>query len=696
MKITLSFIICVSSFFCLAQPTTFCGKQSNAIWNLVEKYHYDPKPLDDNLSSEIFDNFISYLDGGGYYFLQSDIDELTKYKTSVDDEIKAKTSVFFSRAAQIFEIRLKAVDSLITLIELSPFDFKKDEELSYAEADFPDYVSNYSELKERWRKWIKYSTLDELFYGDFFDDPLIEPVSNLLTKIELAKKDAIAYERFEIKSYLQHPAGFLNYLATYYLDAIATTFDPHTTYFSNIEKENFEDELSKENLVFGISVEADDKGVVRISSLMPGSPAWNSNDLNKGDEILSLELNDGQKLEMTTAGIDDITLMFANSTGTKLTIKIRKMNGQENTVVIEKGEVYIEEDVIKNVILSGEKKIGYITLPDFYTEWDGDGGLGCANDVAKIIVKLQKEKIDGLILDLRNNGGGSVKEAIDLAGIFIDWGPLTILSDNTGESNSIKDINKGAIYLGPLVIMVNGLSASASELFAAAMQDYNRAIIVGSPTYGKASGQIILPVDPGYIRDVTNDKDVDESYGYLKITIHKFYRITNSTHQKSGVIPDIYLNDIYDIYDYKESSYSNALPADSIVKKVYYTPFAEFPASLAINSKNRVEANPNFKLLKTLIDSILLTYELDEIISLKIENYQENEKLLDEFLDRLFSLDNFRTETFKAVNNLYDIEIMKMNAYRRELNEEYLESIEKDVYIDEAYNVLRDYLNLNK
>ena len=685
----------VGSNLNFAQPTSICGKQSNAIWNLVQKYHYAPRALNDELSVEIFDNFINFIDPAGYYFLQSDIDELTTYKTTIDDEIKAKTSVFFSRTAAIFEMRLKGLDSLILVIESGSIDLKKDEVLSYAEADFPDYVSNYKELQERWRKWLKYSTLEELFYSDLFDDALNETIPNLIAKTDLAKKEVIAYERFEIKSWLQHPAGYLNYIATYYLDAIATIFDPHTTYFSNIEKENFESDLSKENLVFGISVEADDKGVMRISSLMPGSPAWNSNELNTGDEILMLELNDGQKLDMTTAQIGDVTLMFKNSTATKLTLTIRKISGQESKVMIEKGEVYIEEDVIKNVILTGEKKIGYITLPDFYTEWDGDGGLGCANDVAKIIVKLQKENIDGLILDLRNNGGGSLREAIDLAGIFIDWGPLSISQDKFSEASSIKDMNKGAIYTGPLVILVNGLSASASELFAAAMQDYNRAIIVGSPTYGKASGQIVLPVDPDYILGYTAEKDVDESFGFLKVTTKKFFRITNSSHQKTGVIPTILLPDLYDIYEYKESTYSNALSSDSIVKKVYYTPFAAFPTSLASNSKTRVDVHVNFIELRRLVDSLNVANESDEILPLEIGAYQRAEIIYDQMLERLFGLELQKTIAFKAINNQYDMEILKMNAYRRELNAEYLEEIEEDIYIDEAYHVLLDYLNLN-
>jgi carboxyl-terminal processing protease len=695
-KNTLKFpavILVLSAFHLFAQAVTPCGKQSHAVWSLVKKYHYSPKPLDDALSAEIVDSYIDAIDPGGYYFLQSDIDELMTYNDSVDDQIIAKQSGFFDRSAELFKIRLRAVDSLITVIGSKPFDFKKDESLSYAEADYPDYVSDYTQLKERWRKWLKYSTLEELIWGDYFEDGLNEPIENLLLKAADATADAIAYERFEIKSYLEHPAGYEKYLATFYLDAIATCFDPYTTYFSSIEKENFESDLSGENLVFGFSVEADDKGVVRIAGLTPGSPAWNSGDLNKGDEIIALELSDGQRLEMTTAGIDEITLLFANSNAKKLTLEIKKVSGQEKKVTIEKGPVYVEEDVIKNVILVGEKKLGYITLPDFYMAWDDPGGLGCANDVAKIIVKLQKENIDGLILDLRDNGGGSLKEAIDLAGLFIDWGPLSVIRNKYGEMTTLKDMNKGASYTGPLLVLVNGLSASASELFAAAMQDYNRAIILGSPTYGKATGQIIYPVDPRYIRGVTAEKDLDESYGYLKITEHKLYRISTRTHQKTGVIPDILLPDIYDIYEYKESTHHNALAADSIVKTMYYTPFAAFPASLAANSQARVSANTHFMVLHELIDSINQRNEGDEIIALQLEKYQAAEKAYEAFLDKLFGEGSFVTGAFKATNNLYDQEIMNMNAWRRELNAEYLKSIEADLYIDEAYHVLTDYLN---
>lgn len=695
LKIQLSIILFFfSCLFCIAQPTTFVGKQSNSIWRLVKKYHYAPKQLDDNLSNEILENFISYVDADGFYLLQSDIDELQEFKTTIDNEIEGKTTVFFKKMAHLFRVRLIAVDSLIDVLSKESFDFDIKESLSFSEEEYPDYVQNYDELKERWRKWMKYSILDELFTYDYFDDPMNEDVSTLKSKIGEAEIEIIKFEKSEISSYLLHPAGYENYLATFYLDAIATCFDPHTTYFSNIERDFFEAELSGENLVFGFSVEEDDKGIIRIEGLMPGSPAWNSNEINKGDQLLSLRFSDGQYLDMANSGIDEIRLLFQNTTANEITLELKKVNGQKITVVLVKGEVYIEEDVIKNVILNGDKKIGYITLPDFYMDWDDDEGLGCANDVAKTIVKLKKENIEGLILDLRNNGGGSLREAIDLAGIFIDWGPLSIQQDADLNAVSLKDMNKGTIYTGPLVILVNGLSASASELFTAAMQDYNRAIIVGSPTYGKGTGQIILPVDPAFSGGYTMTQAPDEDYGYLKLTTNKYYRITKNTHQLKGVIPNVMLKDVYDIYDYKESTYENALSSDSVDKKVYFTPFSKFPDELAQNSKRRMKENTNFIQLISLIDSIKITINQDEVIPLEFSEYLEQEREYELFLEKLFGLVEYKTESFKATNNQFDLEIMKMNSYRKELNEAYLLRIEEDIYIDEAYKVILDYINL--
>jgi carboxyl-terminal processing protease len=480
------------------------------------------------------------------------------------------------------------------------------------------------------------------------------------------------------------------------LDAIAQVVDPHTSYFSPNEQEDFVEELSKDNRAFGIQFDESDKGGVIIYEVLPGSPAWVSGELNKGDEVLSLKLGDHEKLDLTTAGIEELNLMFAAFNDDELTLIIRKANGQTKEVVIEQGLVYDDQDVIKSVLLDGEKKIGYITLPDFYTNWNGMAGNGCANDVAKSIVKLKKEAIDGLILDLRNNGGGSVREAIDLAGMFINYGPLAITQEQSREPNSMKDFNKGSIYSGPLVILVNGLSASASEIFTAAMQDHNRAIIVGSTTYGKATGQIMLPLDPNILNPY-NTEPIDESLGYLKVTTSKYYHITKSTHQKEGLRPDIELPDVYDIYDYRESAYENALIKDSVVKKVYYTAASEFPIQeLQQASQNRLAASSFGNALMHTIDSLKTVMNGPEKFELNIEKYQDQSRNLSQTIDSLFSYLEQSTDAFVVKNNQYDLRIMEMNAYRSELNDAYLKRLTEDIYLDEAYRVLVDYISLGK
>lgn len=674
------------------QATSFVGRQSNSIYSLTKYHHIQPIQVDDEFSKNVFDDYLEALDPGGYYFLASDVESLQSFSTTIDDEIKASTSSFFEKTIVLFKTRLLAVDSLLRSLEKEKFDFNKEEVLSFAEQDYPDYVQNYAELKERWRKWIKYISLDDLFTGNYFGNPLEETLSSLASKTNEAVAEAFDYCYYEIKGFVQHPAGIEAYMATYYLDAIATQFDPHTSYFSDIQRQDFVEDLSGENLVYGFSVEENENGQVVISSLIPGSPAWNCNELNKGDQVLSIHFADGLALNLDTADIDDMTLLFDNTKAKSLELEVRKVNGEENTIKLTKGKVYVEEEVIKNFILEGEKRVGYITLPDFYTDWDSKTALGCANDVAKTIVKLQKEQINGLILDLRNNGGGSMTEAIDLAGIFIDWGPLTITKERKVEPASIKDMNKGSIYNGPLVILVNGLSASASELLTAALQDYNRAIVVGSPTYGKATSQVILPLDPSYMYGITDPSKADPSFGYLKITTGQLYRITNSTHQRTGVIPHVVLPDIYDIYDYKESSYPNSLKPDSIVKKVYYTPFAAWPSQLFEENQTRINQLQHFVRINHVIDSLQKVWEQDDIIPLSLSKYLAEEIAFDRVLDELDSLEWNTESPYTVRNNLFDQEIINMDSYRRDLNEEYSKTVLEDVYLHEAYLVMLNYL----
>ena len=692
MKSFCLFLLFFIGTFSQAQ-TTFVGKQAKAIDALVKKMHYAAKPLDDSLSSYLYDKFIESIDANGFYLLQTDLDYLEQYRFEIDDQIDASVSTFFDEVGKIYNKRLVAADSIITEVLKTPFDYYLNETLSYEEENYPPYVANSKLLKERWRKWLKYAVLDELFQGGYVEEPETVNTDSLLQYAAEALKGVVKFERFEISSFLSHPAGYRPYLATFYLDGLAGYYDPHTAYFSDIQKENFEAELSKNNYAYGFTLKENEQGQILIAGLTPGGAAWMSNEINKDDIIKEVRFSKNIKVDVSLMTLDEFVLLLQNSEAKSMVMILKKANGQQAEVFLTKTEVYVDEDVIKSVILEGDKKIGYITLPDFYTSWDDAGGLGCANDVAKNIVKLKQENIDGLILDLRNNGGGSLREAIDLAGIFIDFGPITIEEGKYREPKSIKDMNKGAIYTGPLVIMVNGLSASASEIFSAAMQDYNRALIVGSQTYGKSTGQVVLPLDPK--ADLLNlDSNEDQSYGYLKVTTSKYYRVTNTTHQKEGVVPVVKLRDYYELYDYAEANYPNAIEKDEVVKKVYYTPAPEFPSGLLQqNSSTRLSLNASYQELLSVLDTISVFTDYYDNIPLNIESYQHNEKMMTDLYNKLFTADTYISKNFSVINNKFDAEIMKINKFRSELNSEYLLKIQKDLYIGEAYNVLQDYIN---
>ena len=678
-------IALLSGLFSFEQATSPLGRQSRSLLDLIQQKHFDPVPMDDSASAFIYVSLLEEMDPNGMLFLKKDLDEFEQYRYDIDDQIKGGYSTFYDLFTSRFKQRLEEGKVILDGLEGYRPDFSKNDHIELDENGFFKPCVNEQELNDKWQLWLKYAILEEIFEYNYVPDPLTAPIDSLLMQVPGAQKNVIDDRRFGIKSYLEHPAGYEIYMQSFYLDAIAKCFDPHSTYFSPVEKENFEDELSRGNFSFGFSVEEDDERHILISDLIPGSPAWNCNQINTGDELLRVVMDDGMDIDLGKKNLEDLILFMANSTAEGTTLYLKKVDGKQENVHLIKGEIYVEEDVIKSVILQGDKKVGYITLPDFYTDWDDKGTLGCANDVAKAIVKLQKENINGLILDFRNNGGGSLKEAIDLCGIFIDWGPLCIYRDRETEPATIKDMNKGTIYTGPLVILVNSLSASATEIFAAAMQDYNRAIIVGSPTYGKATGQIIIPVA----------RDLSDEMGYIKLTTSKYYRVNKGTHQLSGVKPNVTLKDIFELYDYHESCYPNALPADSVSKKIYFNPLPEFPnAELQKRSTERTEKNSRYVEVNNMLDSIMKTTVKKGVVSLEINQYQQEQKEFETLLNVFYEEGTYRAPEYKVVNNQYDRQIMEINKHRSALNEEYLNRIQSDLYIEEAYNILLDYMDL--
>jgi carboxyl-terminal processing protease len=493
-------------------------------------------------------------------------------------------------------------------------------------------------------------------------------------------------QKQRMQRHLFPPNGFENQVAEHFNNAIAQSFDPHTSYFSMNDKVNFESELSTTQYSYGFEVDENDNGDVIISRLVPGGPAWKSNELHKGDALIQVKWPTTNTYDLSIMDSYEMDALFEAAPSDTMDITVRKVNGQVKTVALKKAKISTEENTIKSLVLKGENDIGYISLPGFYTEWDNDVPAGCATDMAKEVLKLRKDNIDGIIIDLRFNGGGSMGEAIALAGIFINEGPLCILKNKAEKPIVVKDINRGTIYDGPLLLMVNGYSASASEILAGCLQDYNRAIIAGSRTYGKATSQIILPVEQ-------SPENKNQPTGFVKVTSGKIYRITGKSHQKNGIIPDIILPDYMET-GLHESDSKNALVADTIQKKVMYTPNQKLPVNiLSQNSKARVSKNNGFKLIQKFNENIGFSLRKKEQIPLNWEFFKNYEWKYRETAKELDSLVRKKPENYKVYNNKYDKQVIDLDPYKSETNAILTKTVENDIYIEECYRILNDLIN---
>jgi len=686
-------------------PYSFYGKQSNALIKLLDLSHYQPVTLDKRQSRKIYWKFIHELDPRGLYFCLNDLRVINEYQNMLDDEISNCSGRYLEQVTQLYRNKLISTDSMVGRLLRKPTDFSVSDTIFYTLSDSITYTSNETELERRWRRFLKYEVLLDLFTPDDSDkvNPFGMDTKELLKREPLVRTRLLKRTQRKIERILQHGEGFENYVASEFMNAITACYDPHSEFFSDNGKDNFVSLLSADDFSFGISFEENDDGDPQIVHLAPGGSAWKSNQLNDGDILVKLKSIGSSSHNIPFNNLTQAEEILHSKTNRILEFTVRKPNGQMRNIVLEKTKVRSDENAIKSYILTGEKRIGYIALPSFYTEWGTSSPLGCANDVAKEILKLQAEQIEGLILDLRFNGGGSVYEAIGLAGLFIDEGPITIYKERNGKPMLLKDLNRGTAYDGPLLIMVNGMSASASEIFAGSIQDYNRGIIAGSPTYGKASGQTIIPLDtvfhfPEIVQSpCTPDKNERKNLGYAKITVEKFYNLRNGTHQKKGIQPDVHLPDPFYFNEYRESSLPEALSSDSIVKKVFYHPLPPLPLELLASQSNaRQKASRGFNRFRQLNDSLRDLRKIESKVILKPENFKKEEKksfLLAEAMDKLQS---DSSSIYRANNNAFEEQILAMDPYSKETNLLLLKNIQKDIFIEESYNVLLDLIRLKK
>lgn len=692
----LIFIIFLFSTELIAQKNTISCEQISTLTSLLEKYQYSPITIDASVSDSIKTQLYRTLDPNRLLFTKWDINYLNSYSVNFADPTDDNACKYFDTLVAIYKAKLKHADSLITQLGSMPMNHTEKDSLLIVNKDSKWFAENDLQLNIRWQKWLKYQVLNSIFQPvDDVGNPINDSLNILLGREEDIRLKVGKKEKLKISRILDNPQGFESYVAAELLNTIAKQYDAHTEFFSPVEKQQFENSVSTSAYLFGFSFIENENGLIVIQHIIPGSAAWKSNKLHKGDQLFKIKFTGAKVLDVSTADFNEVMSVLSSGTD-EAEFSVKKQNGKLITVKLKKEKTENDEALIKSYILKGKQSIGYISLPDFYTDISSKTAKGCSNDMAKEILKLQKENIGGLIIDLRYNGGGSMEEAVDLAGIFINEGPLCVLKNKAGVVYSIKDMNRGTIYNGPLLVLINGLSASASELFAGVLQDYNRAIIVGSPSFGKASAQVIYPMDPAFDPVSTANYKATENKGFLKITIEKFYRITGKSHQQKGIIPDVYLPPFFYELGYKESELSCALSLDSVSKKIVYQPLPPLPVKeLALKSSERISSDHDFKNIKHLGDSLKKIININNYLPLEIHDFRNKKIMQNTFYEKMDSLTQRSATDFEVINNYYDKEIMKMDSYLFEINSVYLKNIQMDIYIEESYRIMNDMINSN-
>lgn len=639
--------------------------------------HISLPKIDDAYSAVVFDLFIENIDPDRLIFLQGDLEALARYRHTVDEELEGREWSFISSLTPLFR---NGQERLLRLLETIG-----DEEVMVVKGPYHYDVApapTEAVLKGRVKTLLRLEMAERLLairggHPELSDEEFVAKQS----------VEALARaRRFFVRSIERtlHPAGGIeSQLSERYLQAMAMAFDPHSNYLSETAIENFITSLSNQGYFFGFAIGENERGEVNIESLSPGGPAWRSGLISSGDIIRGLQWEGSDYVNLDGATLEEVDEILTQDNHAGLTLELVNAAGVIKRVTLRKEKMTNSDNIVRSFILEREHKVGYISLPGFYTDWGDEDGGKCARDVATEIIRLKQEGIDALIFDLRLNGGGSLEEAVAMVGIFIDAGPVLVTRDRNGEQ-VLKDFNRGAVYDGPLVVMVNGFSASASEIVAAALQDYNRAVIVGSPTFGKSTGQAIIP-----LRETVSA--TTSAVSCVSVTVQKIFRVTRGTAQLSGVIPDIYLPDIYDSIPYREIFLPGALPADSALKETWFRPRSGLPlADLRERSESRVASNTHFERIRK-FSGYIGSLQSRDGTTLDPVAYLREAAPLREFLAVLESPDP-PAPRFEISNHAFDSRQMEIDEYLRSINAAWCERIVRDVQLAEAVDIANDHI----
>lgn len=686
--------------FTLFQNSSFSGVDPSdrkplikgLMFSSMNQWHYNQVPLDDEFSKQAFDLYLERVDPSKRFFLKEDVVRMQPYRERIDDEIlKGEENPLFDLSVELLKKRIADVRLINQEILSKPFDFTKNESVEL-DGEKLDYAANMGELKDRWAKYLKYLAMVR-YHNKLKDDERQAADAKEKGKA-YTSKDPKAIEQEVRKKVQEDYEDLLNFMekmddedrTSDYLNAMLSVYGPHTEYFAPENKEKFDAEISGRFEGIGARLQQS-SGEIKVMELIPGSPSWKQKEMQEGDIILKVAQGEAEPVSVEDMSLKNAVKLIKGPKGTKVRLTIRKPDGRILVTSITRDVVVMEESYSKSAVLTDPnsgKRYGVIYLPSFYADFQQSGGRNSSDDVRAEVVKLKEKGVDGIILDLRNNGGGSLSDVVKMSGLFIPNGPIVQVRSKLARPTMLSDNDRSVLYDGPLVVMVNKFSASASEILAAAMQDYGRAVIVGSNSFGKGTVQRFINLD-----DLTNGMSGDQNLGSLKLTIQKFYRINGGSTQVKGVAPDIKLPDMYEYLKIGESDLTNVLPWDQI-QKADYTPWSKRPnlVELAARSEKRVKANADFRLIDESARRMQKRNE-QTLQTLNYEKFKAEQTKLDEESKKLDKAEKFKGNF--EVSVLPDhVKSTAPDSIWVESANRWKEKLNSDIYLKEATNVLSD------
>ena len=699
--------------FVAAASCSFTSKEFNdpnkdkllidLITYVLEKGHYDSKDMDDTFSEGVYEDFIDTMDPLKRYFLASDLEDFSVFKTEIDDQIRNKELTFFNLVYERYSKRLEESKDFYKDILATKFDYNIDESINVEYDELP-FAKNKKELKERWRLQLKFSAISN--YYDLVEEKKIseEQKENVdfeaIDELEVSENAKLTPEEMEVKARetamtsLDEYYDFLSdlerkdYFARF-LNTIVEEFDPHTNYFAPPDRDRFD--LRMSGKLEGIGARLQKKNdYIKVVEVISGGPVWRGEHLEVGDLLMKVQQEDEEEaVSIVGMRVDDAVKLIKGPKGTKVTLTVKRVDGAIEEETITRDVVELEETYAKSTLIEKEeKKFGLINLPAFYFDMKDYGERNAASDVKKEIESLKSEGMEGLVLDLRGNGGGSLKTAVDIAGLFIKEGPVVQVASGGNSKEVLEDENEEIVWDGPLVILVNELSASASEILAAAMQDYKRGIIIGSEqSYGKGTVQNMVDLNRWMRKNDMGDM------GSLKLTTQKFYRVNGGSTQLEGVKSDVVMPDRYSYIDIGERDYDNPLPYDKISPADYdvWSGYIDYEGTIN-RSKERMAKSTQLQLIDANAKWIKKSRE-ENIVPLKFENYLGDIEKRKQETERFEAIGDYDNKLdYRSLDK--EVAMMREDTILREKRKRWHKNLAGDIYVEEAVNVLQD-LKLN-